>query len=149
RRKSGRAVGAAHAARGAKSDRRSFVVWLRGQAPRRRGVGVFLPGAFELRAIALGAIAAEKFLVALDTRFDEILGGFLEDRASFFGVGLQQRVAAPAFDLCGDLPAEIDHVVEAVVEAVGTVRRMRVGGVAGDKNAADLIFLGNRDAQIP
>ena len=47
------------------------------------------------------------------------------------------------------LPAEIDRVLQAVVEAEAAVGRMAVRGVAGDEHAADLVSLGDRDAQVP
>src|SRR5262249_57238111 len=115
----------------------------------RGGVGVLFPGLLELGAIAVGAVAAEEFLVALDAGLDEIFRCLLEDRAALVGVGFEQRLAAPAVELRGKLPTEIDDVVEAVVEAVGAVGRMRMRGVAGDEHAADLISFGDRDAQIP
>ena len=48
-----------------------------------------------------------------------------------------------------ELPAEIDRVLQAVVEAEAAVGRMAVRGVAGDEHAADLVLLGDRDAQVP
>ena len=53
------------------------------------------------------------------------------------------------FRLRGQLPAEIDNIVEAIVEAVAAIGRMAVRGVAGDKDATDPVFVGDRNAQVP
>src|SRR5439155_14780934 len=79
----------------------------------------------------------------------EILRDLLEDRLALVAVGLQQRVAAPAVQLRGQLPAEIDRILQSVVEAEAAIGRMAVRGVAGDEGAADLVFLRDRDPQIP
>ena len=120
-----------------------------GHDARCGGIGVLVPRPFELGAVALRAVAIHELAVAPDARLDEILRRLLENRAAFLGIGAQQRVAAPALQLGGELPAEIDHVVEAVVETVGAVRRMRMRGVAGNENAAGLVVLRHRDTQIP
>ena len=39
-------------------------------------------------------------------------------------VGLQQRVAAPALQPRGDLPPEVRHVLQPVVQAEAAVRRV-------------------------
>ncbi len=144
-----RAVRAAHAARRTEHDRRAFVVRLVSCDARRRAIGMLVPGALELGAIALRAVALEEFLVLADIGLDEILRGLLEDRPPFLGVGVEQRRATPALEAGGDLPTQIGDVVEPVVEPIGAVGRMAVGGVARDKDAPDLILLRNRDAQVP
>src|SRR5271154_6028339 len=143
------AVSAAGGTGRSEHDRRTLVMRLVSQHARRGGIGVLVPGPLEFGTIALRAIAIQKFLVVLDAGFDEILGGFLENGTPFLGIGCKQRVAAPALEFGGELPAEIDHVVEPIVEAISAVRRMRMGCVAGNENAADLVFFGDRDAQIP
>jgi hypothetical protein len=112
-------------------------------------VGVVLPGPLEFVAVALGVVALEEFPVAADAGFDEVFRGLLENRPPLFAVGRKQRLAAPAVERRSKLPAEIDDVIEPVIEAVSAVRRMRMRGVAGDKDAAGLIGLGDRNAQIP
>src|SRR5262249_17893366 len=70
-------------------------------------------------------------------------------RPPLFAVAREQRIAAPAVELRRKFPAQIDDIVEPVVEAIGAVRRMRMRRVAGDENAAGLVSLGHRDPQIP
>src|SRR5262249_50804110 len=113
------------------------------------GGGMFLPGALDLGTIALRAVAVEEFPVRPDAPGNEILRRLEEDRAPFLGVGAQQVVASPAREPGGELPAEIGDIIEAAVEPVRSVRRMAVGGVAGDEDAAHLVAVGGGDAQIP
>src|SRR6516165_10917098 len=110
---------------------------------------MFLPGALEFDPIAVRIKTGEELLVSADARLDKVFRRLLEDRAALLGIGLQQRVVAPALELGGELPTEIDRVVEPVVEAVGAIGRMRMGGIAGNEDAADLVILGDRDAQVP
>src|SRR5215469_10694278 len=112
-----RAVRAGGAAGWPEYDRRAFVVRLVGQHARCRGIGVLLPGLLECGEIALGAIADHEFLVAPDAGLDEVFGGLLEDRPPLQRIAVQQRIAAEAFESCRELPAEIDHVIEAVIKA--------------------------------
>src|SRR5579884_505725 len=134
------AVGAADAARRTEHDGRAFVMRLVGQNARRGAVGVFLPGPLEFGAVLLRAVAIEEVLILPDAGLDEVFGRLLEDGMALFGIGRKQRLAAPALEHGGKLPAEIDHVVEAVIEAVSAVGGMRMRGIAGDEDVADLIL---------
>src|SRR4051812_31074257 len=78
----------------------------------RGGVGLRFPRLLELRAVALGAVAREESAVLADARRDEVFGHLLEDRPPLFTVRAQQRVAAPAFEHRGELPAEIGGILE-------------------------------------
>src|SRR5215471_14598873 len=144
-----RTAGAARPARRAEHDRRALVMRLVSQNIGRAEIDVFLPGLLKFGPIALRAIAAQKFPIAADAGFDEIFRGLLEDRPPLFAVSREQRIAAPAVELRRKLPAEIDDIVEPVVEAIGAVRRMGMRGVAGDEDAAGLVSLGHRDPQVP
>src|SRR5262245_63367040 len=143
-----RAVGAAHPARRAGHDRRSFVVRLVGDDARRRVIGMLVPGALELGAVTHWTIALEEFAILADISLDEIIGRVLEHWLPLLGVGIQKRGAAPAVQRRRDLPAEIDDVIKPAVEPIGAVRRMAVGGIARDEGVSDLVLLGDRNAQI-
>src|SRR5262245_56648553 len=101
-----RAVRAAHAARRTKHDRRALIMRLVGSDARSRAIGMIVPGALKLAAIALRAVALEEFTIFADVRLDEIFRGLLEDRAPFLGIGVEQRRTAPAVQRRGDLPAK-------------------------------------------
>src|SRR5690348_7980924 len=79
-----------------------------------------LPGRLELRLVARRVVAAQKRAIVADAGGDEILGHLLKDRPPLVAVGLQQRFAAPAVKLRGELPSEIDRVLQAVVEPEAT-----------------------------
>src|SRR6187551_2355684 len=86
--------------------RRAFVIRLVGHQPIADAGLALGPGALKLLAIALGAVAIEELTIPFDATGDEILAGLLEDRMALFAIGLQQLVAAPAFELRRELPAE-------------------------------------------
>src|SRR6516162_3566203 len=140
-----RAAGAARSARRAKYNRRALVMRLVGQNIGRAEIDVFLPGALKFGPIPFPAVAAQEFPITANAGFDKIFRGLLEDWPPLFAVAREQRIAAPALQLCRKFPAEIDDVVEPVVEAIGAVGRMGVRGVAGDEDAAGLVRLGHRD----
>src|SRR6185295_3900849 len=144
-----RAVRAARAARRTEHDRRAFVVRLVGNDARRRVIGMLVPGALDLRAIALRAITLEEFAILANVGLDEIIRRFLEDRAPLLGVGVEQRRPTPSLERRGDLPAKIGDVIEPVVEPISAVGRMTMCRIARDESAANLISLGDRDAQVP
>src|SRR6185437_6201340 len=137
------------AARRTGDHRRAFVIRLIGHQPIADAGLPFGPGALEFFAIAFGVVALQELAIPFDPPGDEILAGLLEDRMTFFAIGLQELLAAPAFELRLQLPAEIDDVLEPIVEAEAAIRRMAVRRIAGDEDAADLIALGDGHAQIP
>src|SRR5215469_2387748 len=100
-----RAMRAAHAARRAEDDRRALVVRLVALHARADVALARLPGPLKLGTVALGIVAGEELAILLDARGDEVLGYLLEDRPAFLAVGGEQRVAAPALQLCLKLPA--------------------------------------------
>ena len=55
---------------------------------------------------------------------DEVLGGFLENRAPLLAVRVQQRVAAHPWRRAPQFPPEIGGFFQAVVEAEAAVGRM-------------------------
>src|SRR5215813_4783203 len=136
-----RATRAARPTRRAEHDRRAFVMRLIGDDARRRAVGMRVPGALELGAIALRAVALEELAVLADIGLDEILGRLLEHRPPLLRVGRKQRGAAPTLQRRSDLPAKIGDVIEPIVEPIGAIRRMAVSGITRDEGAPDLIFL--------
>src|SRR5437660_12591104 len=75
-----------------------------------------LPRGLELRLVARRTVAVEERAIVADARGDEILRHLLDDRAPLVAVGLQQHVAAPAVELGRELPAEIDRILQPVVE---------------------------------
>src|SRR5262249_38504694 len=99
--------------------------------------------------VALRAVALQELAVDADAVLDEVLRRFQEHRAPLFGVGLQQDIAAPALEPGGELPPQIGDIIKTVVEAVAAIGRMAVGGIAGEEDAAHLIFLCHRNTQIP
>src|SRR5215471_19568069 len=144
-----RTAGAARPARRAEHDRRALVMRLVSQNIGRAEIDVFLPGALKFGSIALRAMVAQEFPIAANAGFDEIFRGLLEDRPSLFAVAGEQRIAAPAVELRRKFPAEIDDIVEPVVEAIGAVRRMGMRGVARYEDAAGTVSLGYGDLQVP
>src|SRR3954451_10865489 len=64
------------------------------------------PGPLEIGAIAVRIVTIEELLVARDPRRDEFLCDFVEDRPAFFVIGVEQRIAAPALQPRGELPAK-------------------------------------------
>src|SRR5215472_15105034 len=137
------ATNPARRARGSPHDRRAFIVRL----VRRGGYlarGPAAPRQLELTAVPLRAVALQERAVlgdALDDRFSR--PG--EDRAALIGVAVKQVRAAPAVEHGGQLPPEVDRVLEPGVEPVGAVGRVAVCRVAGDEHAALPVAAGDVD----
>src|SRR3954453_1014260 len=93
-------------------DRRAFIVWRIGARTVADVALARLPGALEIGAVARRIVARQKGGVARDARRDEFIGDIAKDRATLGVVRQKQRVAAPALQPCGELPAEIDRVLE-------------------------------------
>src|SRR5262245_33067008 len=129
------AVRAANAVRRAGDHRRALVVRLVDQHAVAAIRIQSIPRAYEFLAVALRTVAREELAFLLDAGGDEVVAGLLEDRAPLVAVGLQQPIATPTLQRGGQLPAEIGHVLEPVVEAETAIGRMAVGGVAGDEHA--------------
>ena len=53
-----------------------------------------------------------------DASLDEVFRGFFKNRPPLFAVGREQRLAASPFERRSELPAEVDDIVESIVEAV-------------------------------
>ena len=79
-------------------------------------------------------------------RLGDIAGA---DRLALDAVGIEQAVAAPAFEHGGELPGQIDRVADAGIHAEAAGRRHDVRGVAGDEAAAVAIMLGDQFAPHP
>src|SRR5215472_6484470 len=141
------ATNPARRARGSPHDRRAFIVRL----VRRRGYlarGPAAPRELELAAVPLRTVALEERAVLGDT-LDDRFSRSREDRAAFGGVAVEQARATPAVQHGGQLPAEVDRVLEPGVEPVSAVRRMAVRRIAGDEHAALPVAVSDVDAQIP
>src|SRR5262249_55584448 len=123
RREGVRAVGAADAVRRTHHHRGAFVVGLVALHARADVGFARLPGLLELRPVALGTITGEERRILPDARGDEVLASLLEDRAALLAVGGQQGIASPALELRGELPAEVRHVLEPIVETERAVGR--------------------------
>src|SRR5262245_53108625 len=91
----------------------------------------------------------EEIPIGLNARENEVFRRFPENRLPLFRVSVQQRPATPAVQTRGQLPAEIDNIVEPIVEAVAAIGRMAVRGISGDEDATDPVFVGDRNAQVP
>ena len=63
--------------------------------------------------------------------------------------GIEQGLAAPTVEACGELPAQIGPILKAVVQPETAIGRRRVGGVTGDEDAVRPIVLRHRQPQIP
>src|SRR5215469_11787390 len=100
---------------------RAFVIGLIGHKPLTNAGLAFLPGALKLGAVARGVIAIEEFPIPIDAPGNEILARLLEDRAALVAIGLQQRIAAPAFELCRQFPTEVAHILEPIVESIAAI----------------------------
>src|ERR1700741_1873829 len=107
-----------------------------GQNIGRAEIDVLLPGALKLGPIAFRVVATQKFPIATNAGFDEILRGLLEDRTPLLAVAREQRIAAPTVQFRRKFPAEVDDIIEPVVKAIGAVGRMGMRSVAGDENSA-------------
>src|SRR5690348_5217517 len=143
------AVRAGAAARRAHHDGRALVVRLVAVHALAEVAFARGPGLLEFAAIARGIETREEVALLADARGDEILGNIAKHRLALRRIGIEQPLAAPAVQLRRQLPAEIDRVLEPVVEAEAAVRRMRMGGIAGDEDAAATIAVGDRVAQRP
>src|SRR3954470_14463873 len=75
-----------------------------------------LPRRLKLGLVARRVVAVEERAIVPDARGDEILRHLLENGPPLVAVGLQQYVAAPAVKLRRKLPAEIDRILQSVVE---------------------------------
>src|SRR5277367_2686014 len=51
-------------------------------------------------------------------------------------IGVEQISGSPALDGCGELPSEVQGLSEASVNSLTAERRVDVGGVSGEKDAA-------------
>src|SRR5437016_1016287 len=124
------AAGAADPAGRAEDHRRALVVRLV-IAHEWPALGLeLLPGALERRRLPLGIMAIDELALPGDPRGDELIRELAKHRAAFLVVGVEQRLAAPALQPRRNLPAEIGHVLEPIVEPEAAIRRMRMGGVA-------------------
>src|SRR4051812_32468458 len=130
-------------------DWRALVVRLIALRTRPKLVLPPVPRALELREIALGIKAFEELCVLPDASGDEVLTHGLEHGTALVVVRAQQRLAAPAFERGLQLPAQVDGVLQPIVEAEAAVGRVAVRSIARDENAARAIALGERDAQVP
>src|SRR5260221_14634847 len=142
-------VRAAFAARRSGDDGRALVIRLIVQQARADVGFAPLPGALESGAVARRIVPGEELRIAADARGDEVLADFPESRAPFRVVRSKQPLAAPALERSLELPAQIDRILEAVVEAECAVGRVAVRRVAGDKYTPFAVALGDGDAQVP
>src|SRR5579871_2461954 len=116
----------------------------------RAGTGLArLPLPFESLAIPFGTEGREKIAVLLDRFFDEITRGGFEHRPPLGVIGIKEFISCPASQDGSKLPAEIDRVLEARIDAIAAVGRMAVGGVAGDEHSTLAVSIGDRDPQFP
>ena len=80
-------------------------------------------------------------------------GGVLRDRPALGLVAVQERVAGPAARDPGQLPAEVEAVVQREVQAGPAARRHAMGGVAGEQDGPRAEALrelrGGREAARP
>src|SRR5262249_60728137 len=90
-----------------------------------------LPHRLERRGLLLGSVAIDEPALPRDPGRDEFIAQLAKPRPAFLIVGIEQRLAAPALQLGGKLPAEIGHVLEAVVEPEAAIWRGRGGGSRG------------------
>jgi hypothetical protein len=75
--------------------------------------------------------------------------GSLVHRTAFDLVAREQIVAAPAVEMGGYFPTEIDRVANAHVHAEAAERRMQMTSVAGKINAPSRIAIGNQAVRDP
>src|SRR5258706_11063576 len=127
------AVGAAVAPRRPVHHRRALVVRFV-VLETRADVGLAgSPCPLEVLAVPRRIVPREEFTVRADARGDEILADVAEYRTALGVVRIEQPVSAPTGERRRELPAEVDCVLEPVVEAEGAVGRMAVRSVAGEK----------------
>src|SRR6202047_2822873 len=143
------AAGAAHAAGRTEKDRRALIIRLIIDHDRAAAGLELLPCPPEGRGLAIRVVAVDDLALPLDPGGDELVADLLEDRPALLVIGAQQVLAAPPLDTGGKLPAEIGHILEAVVEPEPAIGRMRMRCVARDEDPARAIPLRHRDAQIP
>lgn len=117
---------------------------------RRRGISQCqaVPLALKLGAVTIRVVAHEESAVVRNALGDR-LSGLDEDRAALCGVAVEQRRFAPFRQHGGELPPEVDCVLEAGVQAVGAVGRVAVRGIPRDEGASALVGIGDVDAQVP
>ncbi len=149
RRESVLAARPADRARRAGDDRRALVMGHVGRHPRGARATVRRPGLGEPRRVARRIEAVEEQPVLRHPRGDKAPGGVFDHRPALGAVGAKQRLAAPPAQHRRELPGEIDRVLEAGVEAEPAIRRVAVGGVAGDQQAPAPIGGGDGDAHVP
>jgi hypothetical protein len=63
------------------------------------------------------------------------------NRVPFGVIAVQEPVWRPAVNLAGELPAEVEGVLDAQVEALAAGGQVDVSGVAGQQHPADPIML--------
>ena len=90
--------------------------------------------------------AAHRLRARLGGDQQHLRAGVLQDvgghRAPFGLVAVQQPARCPAADLGGQLPAEVERVLDAEVEPLPADRRVDVRRVAGQQDPADPVALG-------
>ena len=72
-----------------------------------------------------------------------------EDRAALLGVAVKQPGAAPVVQHGGELPAQVDGILEPRIQPVRAIGRMAVRRIPGDEGPAPAVGIGDVDAQIP
>ncbi len=94
----------------------------------------------------VGMAADREHAAQIAARLGDVAGA---DRLALDGVGIEQAVAAPAFERGGELPGQIDRVADAGIHAEAAGRRHRMRRVAGDEAAAVAVGLGDQLAPHP
>ena len=110
--------------------------------------GPAAPRQLELAAVPLRAVAFEERAVLGDALGDRFSRPG-EHRAALLRVAVEQVRAAPAVQDGGQLPAEVDRVLEPSVESMGAVGRVAVRRIAGEEHAALPVAVSDVDPQIP
>src|SRR5215475_10455849 len=145
-------MGADRTARGTRRsehDRRALIVRLKGVHLGTCAGLPLAPGRLEAGAIACRIVFSEKVAVDENRLLDEIARRRGEYRPPLRVIAVEQGRACPTLERGCELPAEIDGVFKAAVDAIAAIGRMRVGGVAGDEDGPRAIAVGKREAQIP
>src|SRR5262249_502521 len=130
-------------------DRRSLAVWLKDMDLGACARLALRPRALEAGSVAERTERCKEAAIIGNRLFDEIARRRLKDGATLGIVRLQQVLAAPTLQHRGKLPSQIARILKPDVDAIPPVRRMAVGGIACNKDAARAIALGNREAQVP
>src|ERR1043165_2910374 len=139
---------AAHAGR-TSDDRRAGIVRLIGLDAGAEVSLARCPCGLERDAVALRIVAREKRRILRNPCRNEIVRNLLDHRLALSALRAQNPVAAPALEPCGELPAEIDRVLQSVVETKTAIGRMAVRRVPRNEDAACPISVRYRDAKIP